>query len=103
MYLCLRLLPMSTRSADCNPHSPKQITPLAAFAGALAFEFSDLFIVHFGNLNMIAVAAWLPLIFLPFPSQPRPVKFRVSGCQRRNGVGDCHASRSYPNYTIYLC
>ena len=26
--------------------------------------FSDLFVTHFGNLNMIAVAAWLPLIFL---------------------------------------
>jgi len=40
--------------------------PLAAFAGALAFAFSDLFIVHFGNLNLIAVAAWLPLVFLLF-------------------------------------
>ena len=36
----------------------------AALAGALAFMFSDLFVTHFGNLNMIAVAAWLPLIFL---------------------------------------
>jgi uncharacterized membrane protein YgcG len=26
--------------------------------------FSDLLVTHFGNLNMIAVAAWLPLIFL---------------------------------------
>jgi hypothetical protein len=78
MYLCLRLLIPNegadyNQRADCNlyanqadhkPHS--QITPLAAFAGALAFQFSDLFIVHFGNLNMIAVAAWLPLIFLLF-------------------------------------
>ncbi len=51
-------------------HSPLAKTvrlhPLAAFAGALAFEFSDLFIVHFGNLNMIAVAAWLPLVMLFF-------------------------------------
>ncbi|MEW5719440.1 MAG: YfhO family protein, partial [Chloroflexota bacterium] len=36
----------------------------AALAGALAFEFSDLFITHFGNLNLIAVVAWLPLILL---------------------------------------
>lgn len=36
----------------------------AALAGALAFEFSDLFITHFGNLNLIAVAAWLPLVLL---------------------------------------
>lgn len=32
----------------------------AAFA-ATAFMFSDLFIIHFGNLNLIAVASWLPL------------------------------------------
>ncbi|MBC7260474.1 MAG: YfhO family protein, partial [Chloroflexi bacterium] len=35
----------------------------AALAGALAFMFSDLFVTHFGNLNMIACAVWLPLIF----------------------------------------
>jgi len=59
MYLCLRLfIP--------NIDDGRPIAPLAAFAGALAFEFSDLFIVHFGNLNMIAVAAWLPLVFLLF-------------------------------------
>ena len=40
------------------------VSRLAALAGAIAFMFSDLFITHFGNLNMIAVAAWLPLIFL---------------------------------------
>jgi hypothetical protein len=33
-------------------------------AGAVAFEFSDLFITHFGNLNLIAVAAWTPLVLL---------------------------------------
>jgi len=35
----------------------------AALAGAAAFMFSDLFVTHFGNLNMIACAAWLPLVF----------------------------------------
>lgn len=38
----------------------------AALAGASAFMFSDLFVTHFGNLNMIACAAWLPLIFCLF-------------------------------------
>lgn len=48
-------------------HGPQlNLRPLAALTGAIAFEFSDLFIVHFGNLNMIAVAAWLPLILLTF-------------------------------------
>lgn len=75
MYGCLRLLRPPTAKPDGSlvtlhasvrslPLGP--LSPLAAFAGALAFEFSDLFIVHFGNLNMIAVAAWLPLIFLLF-------------------------------------
>ena len=53
MYLCLRFLRREGR-----------IGRLAALAGAVAFMFSDLFVTHFGNLNLIAVAAWLPLIFL---------------------------------------
>ena len=35
-------------------------TVLAPLFGALAYMFSDYFIVHFGNLNLIAQAAWLP-------------------------------------------
>ncbi len=73
MYLCLRLLrPLTTdprpltRDESPSISNLQSLSPLPAFAGALAFEFSDLFIVHFGNLNMIAVAAWLPLIFLLF-------------------------------------
>ncbi|MCX7840884.1 MAG: hypothetical protein N2559_15725, partial [Anaerolineae bacterium] len=45
-----------------NLRSP--ISRWAAVAGALAFEFSDLFITHFGNLNLIAVVAWMPLVVL---------------------------------------
>jgi hypothetical protein len=76
MYLCLRLLSPVGVEASAGKNSLEgstpvlkhslSIRPLAAFAGALAFQFSDLFIVHFGNLNMIAVAAWLPLVFLLF-------------------------------------
>ena len=66
MYLCLRLLHLSNDKVEAglSTRPSDSLSPLAAFFGALAFEFSDLFIVHFGNLNMIAVAAWLPLIFL---------------------------------------
>ena len=39
---------------------------VSAFAGALAWMFSDVFVIHFGNYNLIAVAAWLPLIFAMF-------------------------------------
>ncbi|MFN8459183.1 MAG: hypothetical protein U0401_31795, partial [Anaerolineae bacterium] len=65
--------PRTTHYAPRSPHHTSRssphalhLHPLAALAGAIAFEFSDLFIVHFGNLNMIAVAAWLPLVFLLF-------------------------------------
>ena len=50
MYLCLRYL---------EPGRPLRVP--AALAGAVAYMFSDMFIVHFGNLNLVAVAAWLPL------------------------------------------
>ncbi len=41
-----------------------QISIPAALAGAIAFEFSDLFVTHFGNLNIIATIAWMPLVLL---------------------------------------
>ena len=60
----------------------KQLNRLACLAGALAFAFSDLFITHFGNLNLIASAAWLPLVFLFFTravhENLKPVFFKFS-------------------------
>ncbi|NPV68746.1 MAG: hypothetical protein HPY64_16555 [Anaerolineae bacterium] len=53
MYACLRLI---RRDAP--------LLPAPAAAGAIAFMLSDVFVTHQGNLNLIAVAAWLPLIFL---------------------------------------
>lgn len=53
MYLCLRWL---------QPDEP--IGRAAALFGGLVFMFSGVFITHLGNLNLIAVAAWLPLIFI---------------------------------------
>ncbi len=80
MYICLRSL--SLRGAERRSNLPPSmhvqpgdcfatlamtgVSRSAALAGALAFMFSDLFVTHFGNLNMIAVAAWLPLIFLSY-------------------------------------
>lgn len=60
MYTYLRGLSASQRYGAKTPRR------LAALSGAFAFMFSDLFVTHFGNLNMIAVASWLPLIFLCF-------------------------------------
>ncbi|MGQ9516224.1 MAG: YfhO family protein [Anaerolineae bacterium] len=59
MYLFLRFLRR-------REHPDGRLRRLACLAGAVAFMFSDFFIVHFGNLNMIAVAAWMPLVFLLF-------------------------------------
>ena len=66
MYICLRYLPATQRPSvpASKRHDARPLSRLAALAGAIAFMFSDLFVTHFGNLNMIAVAAWLPLIFL---------------------------------------
>ena len=56
MYACLRLL-------LSHPAAPRaRILP--ALFGALAFMLSDVFVTHQGNLNLIAVAAYLPLVFL---------------------------------------
>lgn len=53
MYICLRLM-----GPGLSLKRP------AAVLGALAFMFSDVFITHIGNLNLIAVASWLPLAFI---------------------------------------
>src|SRR5512135_1125510 len=56
MYLFLKSL-LPAPAASWLPGAP-------ALLGALAFMFSDYFVVHFGNLTLIAQAAWLPFIFL---------------------------------------
>ena len=41
-----------------------RLTRGPAIFATIAFMFSDVFIVHFGNLNLIAVLSWLPLALL---------------------------------------
>jgi hypothetical protein len=43
-----------------------RIGRVPALAGAIAFMFADPFLVHFGNLNLNAVASWLPWVFWPY-------------------------------------
>lgn len=59
---------LERRTTDRNLDAPtvRGLNLFACLAGAVAFEFSDLFITHFGNLNLIASAAWLPVTFLFF-------------------------------------
>ncbi len=65
MYAFLRWGKFAVRrSPFAMSNGELRISIPAALAGALAFEFSDLFITHFGNLNLIAVVAWLPLVLL---------------------------------------
>ena len=74
-YLLLRDLPSASRAAP--------IGRIAAVAGAVAYMFSDLFIVHLGNLNIIATAAWLPLALLCFR---RALRERAWGWAGWSGV-----------------
>ncbi|MBN1286987.1 MAG: YfhO family protein [Anaerolineae bacterium] len=54
MYVCLRVV--LAAGAQGNRR--------AALFGALSFMLSDVFVTHQGNLNLIAVAAYLPWVFL---------------------------------------
>lgn len=63
MYIFLRWLPGTPAPADEGGAKPCPVRRPAALAGAVAFMFSDLFLTHFGNLNLIAVFSWLPLAF----------------------------------------
>jgi hypothetical protein len=42
------------------PSPPRRLAIPAALGAAVAFMFSDVFVTHIGNLNIIAVSAWLP-------------------------------------------
>ena len=42
------------------PAPPVRLAVPAALAAALAYMFSDVFVTHIGNLNILAVSAWLP-------------------------------------------
>ena len=56
MYALLRTLAW--------PRTP--VSRSAAIFGALAFMFCDSFLVHLGNLNLIAVLSWLPWVLAAY-------------------------------------
>ncbi|MFQ5858219.1 MAG: YfhO family protein [Anaerolineae bacterium] len=70
MYLFLRLLrpPPADQSSSLEVGRSslvvERLARPACLAGAVALMFSDFFVTHFGNLNLIAVSAWLPMVFL---------------------------------------
>ncbi|MCZ7542469.1 MAG: hypothetical protein M5R40_02525 [Anaerolineae bacterium] len=61
MYVCLRALAPSWGAPATDGGLREEI---AALFGAVAFMLSDVFVTHQGNLNLVAVAAYLPLVFL---------------------------------------
>jgi len=73
MYAALRLWPALTlgsspigRGGATLTPGPSPIGRGGAMLGAVAFMFNDVLITHIGNLNLIAAAAWLPLILALF-------------------------------------
>lgn len=56
MYALLRTLRFGER----------QLVPVAALFGALAFGLSDPLLIHLGNLNLIAVLSWMPWVLAAF-------------------------------------
>ena len=59
-YVLLRTLRFGGRFGD------KPVSRPAALFAAIAFQFSDPLLIHMGNLNLIAVLAWLPWILAAF-------------------------------------
>jgi len=56
-----------------------RLNPWARLGGAMAFMFSDGFLTHFGNLNLIAVASWLPWVFWAYVRGIGDWKLEVGG------------------------
>jgi len=68
-YLCFRhpVWRQTSRASEADdPIASGLSVILPPLAAGLAFMFSDFFVVHFGNLNLIAQAAWFPFIVLFF-------------------------------------
>lgn len=57
MYIALRVWP-----TDSLALSGRGLGRGSALLGAIAYMLSDVFVTHIGNLNLIAVAAWMPLV-----------------------------------------
>ena len=67
-----------------------------AFAAALSWMFSDVFVIHFGNYNLIAVVSWLPLILVTFRKALISLASLPRGTEegRVGGAGICCALAS---------
>ncbi|MBI3763736.1 MAG: YfhO family protein, partial [Chloroflexi bacterium] len=57
----------------------------AAVVGAIAYMFSDVFVTHVGNLNIVAVSAYLPLAFAFLRRGLSEANFQRSGNRKTDG------------------
>lgn len=71
---------------------------LAALSGGLVFMFSDAFLVHFGNLNLNAVASWLPWVFWAFAGSWTARS--VGGEAGNRGMGEAQFIIRYSSFPI---
>jgi hypothetical protein len=63
MYFCMRvLLAEEPPLAEGTPAWASTRT-VPALLAAVAFMFSDVLVIHVGNLNTVAASAWLPAVF----------------------------------------
>jgi hypothetical protein len=65
-YLLLRDLPSPRVIKFGSDTKVPSIGRIPAVAGAITYMFCDLFVIHPGNLNIIATAAWMPLALFCF-------------------------------------
>ncbi len=62
MYVLLRSLRTPVAPVSMTGETRAYVGRAAALAAGIAFAFSDPLWIHFGNLNLIAVASWLPWV-----------------------------------------
>jgi hypothetical protein len=97
-YILLRSM-LSPRQVLCS--SRASIGRIPAVAGAITFMFSDLFVVHPGNLNIIATAAWLPLVLCCFQ---RALQRKSWGWAGASGLTlGIAASVGHAQMFLYIC
>lgn len=70
----------------------------AALFGAIAFQFSDPLLIHFGNLNLIAALSWMPWVLAAYAlalDQRRPAWAGVAGILFALGAYAGHAQSTF--------
>jgi len=87
--------------SSIGENGTRRVGRTAAVGGAIAYMFSDVFVIHLGNLNIIATAAWLPLVLFCFR---RALSGRSWGWVRWTGVVlGVSALVGHAQMFLYIC